>query len=124
MSPSNSNCGETINSPIIPLPRALIPVTVIAGIFGLCLKRTKLRPSDAAAPIPHIVPIKTLPCGALRTSSPFATEIPTPIRAKDAVIQVALDVFSPSINMEKIEAKIGDVAKVNKIKEAEVSAIP
>jgi len=26
--------------------------------------------------------------------------------------------------MEKIEAKIGDVAKVNKIKEAEVSAIP
>ena len=60
----------------------------------------------------------------MRTLSPLATEIPTPIRARQAVIQVELFVFSPSINMENIEAKIGEVAKVNNIKEAEVSAIP
>ena len=124
ISPSKSKCGETIRNPIIPLPRALIPVTVIAGIFGWYLNKTKLKPNEAAAPIPHIVPIKTLPSGALRTLSPLATEIPTPIRARQAVIQVELFVFSPSMNMENIEAKIGDVAKVNNIKEAEVSAIP
>jgi hypothetical protein len=90
----------------------------------LCLNKTKLKPKDAAAPIPHKVPTKTLPSGALRTSSPLATETPTPIRAKHAVIQVALDVFSPSISVENIEANIGDVAKVNNIRDAEVSAIP
>jgi hypothetical protein len=90
----------------------------------LYLNKTKLKPKDAAAPIPHIVPTKTLPSGALRTSSPLATEMPTPIRARHAVIQVALDVFSPSINIENIEANIGDVAKVNNIRDAEVSAIP
>ena len=37
---------------------------------------------------------------------------------------MALDVFSPSINIENIEANIGDVAKVNNIRDAEVSAIP
>ena len=124
ISPSKSKCGETINNPIIPFPSALIPVTVIAGMFGWYRNKTKLKPKDAAAPIPHIVPIKTLPCGALSTLSPCATEIPTPIRARQAIIQVELVVFSPSINIENIEAKIGDVAKVNNIKEAEVSAIP
>ena len=93
-------------------------------MFGWYLNKTKLKPNEAAAPIPHIVPIKTLPSGALRTLSPLATEIPTPIRARQAVIQVELFVFSPSMNMENIDAKIGDVAKVNNIKEAEVSAIP
>jgi hypothetical protein len=37
---------------------------------------------------------------------------------------VDLVVFSPRINIENIDAKIGDVANVNNIKEAEVSAIP
>ena len=41
-----------------------------------------------------------------------------------AVIHVEFVVFSPSINIENIDANIGDVAKVNNIKEAEVSAIP
>jgi hypothetical protein len=40
------------------------------------------------------------------------------------VIQVELLVFSPRINIEKIEAKIGEVAKQNKINETEVSATP
>ena len=124
ISPWKSKPGDTISKPIKPLPKALIPVTVIAGIFGWYLNKTKLKPNEAAATIPHIVPIRTLPSGALRTLSPLATEIPTPIRARQAVIQVELFVFSPSINMENIEAKIGDVAKVNNIKEAEVSAIP
>ena len=79
-----------------------MPVTVIAGILGLYLSRTKLKPNVADAPTPHIVPTKTLPWGAFKTSSPLATEIPTPIRAKKAVIHVELVVFSPRINIEKI----------------------
>ena len=93
-------------------------------MLGWYLNKTKLKPKDAAAPIPHIVPIKTLPCGAFSTLSPCATEMPIPMRARHAVIQVELEVFSPSMNIENIEANIGDVAKVNNIKEAEVSAIP
>tara|TARA_B110001450_G_C17445066_1_gene409555 strand:- start:425 stop:604 length:180 start_codon:yes stop_codon:yes gene_type:complete len=50
--------------------------------------------------------------------------MPTPTNAKKAVIQVALFVFSPRIKIEKSEAKIGDVAKQNKINETDVSAIP
>ena len=50
--------------------------------------------------------------------------MPTPIRAKKAVIQVDLLVFSPRINIEKIEAKMGEVAKQNKINETDVSATP
>ena len=107
-----------------PFPKALIPVTVMAGILGWYLNNTKLKPKDAAAPIPHIVPIKTLPCGALRTFSPLATEIPIPIKARQAVIHVELVVFSLRINIENIDANIGDVANVNNIREAEVSAIP
>ena len=101
-----------------------MPVTVIAGILGLYLSRTKLKPNVADAPTPHIVPTKTLPWGAFKTSSPLATEIPTPIRAKKAVIHVELVVFSPRINIEKIEAKIGEVAKQNSIRETDVSATP
>ena len=61
ISPWKSKPGDTISKPIKPLPKALIPVTVIAGIFGWYLNRTRLKPKDAAAPIPHIVPINTLP---------------------------------------------------------------
>ena len=124
ISPWKSKPGDTISRPIKPLPKALIPVTVIAGIFGWYLNKTRLKPKDAAAPIPHIVPIKTLPWGAFSTFSPCATEIPTPIKARHAVIQVDLVVFSPRKNIENTDAKIGDVARVNNIKEAEVSAIP
>lgn len=62
--------------------------------------------------------------GALITSLPCITDTPTPIRAKNAVIQVALVVFSLSIKIENKEAKIGDVAKQNKINDTDVSAIP
>ena len=61
ISPWKSNPGDTISKPIKPLPKALMPVTVIAGILGLCLSRTKLKPNVADAPTPHIVPTKTLP---------------------------------------------------------------
>ena len=61
ISPWKSKLGDTISKPIKPLPKALIPVTVMAGMFGWYLNRTRLKPKDAAAPIPHIVPINTLP---------------------------------------------------------------
>ena len=78
----------------------------------------------AAAPIPHTVPMITLPWGAFKTFSPFATEIPTPINAKNAVIHVEDVVFSLRIKVENIEAKIGEVARQNKINDTEVSATP
>ena len=78
----------------------------------------------AAAPIPHTVPMKTLPWGAFKTFSPFATEIPTPINAKNAVIHVEDVVFSLRIKIENIEANIGEVARQNKINDTEVSATP
>ena len=50
---------STNNNPIM-WRSALTPVTVIAGTFGLNLKRTRLNPSVADAPIPHIVPSSSL----------------------------------------------------------------
>ena len=124
ISPLKRRSGETINNPIMPYPNELIPVTVIAGILGLLLKKTKLKPNVAEAPIPHTVPMKTLPWGAFRTFWPLNTEIPTPINAKNAVTHVEDVVFSLRIKIENIEAKIGEVARQNKINDTEVSATP
>ena len=60
-SPLKSRSGDTISNPTMPYPIELIPVTVIAGMSGLLLRNTRLNPNVAAAPTPHIVPIKTLP---------------------------------------------------------------
>ena len=105
----------------MPYPIELIPVTVIAGMSGLLLRNTRLNPNVAAAPTPHIVPTKTLPWGAFKTFSPFATDIPTPINAKNAVTHVENVVFSLRMKIENIDAKIGDVARQNKINETDVS---
>ena len=59
-----------------------------------------------------------------KTFSPFATDIPTPINAKNAVIHVEDVVFSLRIKIENIEANIGEVARQNKINDTEVSATP
>ena len=100
ISPSKSKLGATNKNAITPFPKALIPVIVIAGMFGFNLRRTRLKPREAEALIPHIAPTNTLPWGALITSLPCITDTPTPIRAKNAVIQVALVVFSLSIKIK------------------------